>query len=362
MTLTFSRIIRSLAGVAILCAATLSPSAQAAEERDGQHDFDFSLGAWKTHIVRRLHPLSDSPETVEMNGTVSARKVWGGKAFLEEINVDGPQGHWQGASLFLYNPQARQWSQNFFNSAHAEFDTSLVGSMRDGRIELFSHERFDGRAILVRGVWSDFTPTSHRYTESYSSDGGVTWEQEFTALKTKDDAPTRQAAAPAPAQRAAAGGPHGSKDFAFDIGTWKTHSSRLMHPLTGSKEWREMDGVTVVSKVWDGRANLAEYKADGPAGHVELLALRLYNPKTGQWNINFATPSGGALGVPATGEFRNGRADFYDQEKIGDKQVLVRFSIWGISHDAAQSEQAFSIDGGKTWEVNWINKYQRVAE
>jgi len=353
MSLNFSRGIRFLAG--LLIAAAMSPAVQATEERDGQHDFDFTLGAWKTHIVRRLHPLSASAETVELNGTVSARKVWGGRAFLEEINVDGPQGQWQGASLFLYNPQAKQWSQNFFNSAHAEFDTSLVGSMRDGRIELFSHERFDGRAIIVRGVWSDITPASHRYTESYSTDGGTTWEQEFTALKTKDEHPQPMAAT----QPASQGG---SNDFAFDIGTWKTHSSRLMHPLTGSTEWRDMDGVTVVSKVWDGRANLAEYKAEGPAGHVELLAMRLYNPKTKQWNINFATPSGGALGVPATGEFKNGRADFYDQEKIGDKQVLVRFSIWGISRDTAQSEQAFSTDGGKTWEVNWVNKYQRMAD
>jgi hypothetical protein len=358
MPVKFPRLICALA-----IAFVLPVVAPAAEERDGQHDFDFTRGAWKTHIVRRLHALSGSSETVEMNGTVVARNVWGGRAFLEEINVDGPQGHWQGASLFLYDPKGKQWSQNFFNSAHAEFDTSLVGSMRDGRIELFSHERLDGRAILVRGVWSEITPTSHRYTESYSTDGGVTWEQEFTALKTMDTEPApKPALVRTVAHAAAPGRRDGSNDFAFDIGTWKTHSSRLMHPLTGSKEWRDMDGVTVVSKVWDGRANLAEYKADGAAGHVELMAMRLYNPQTGQWSINFATPAGGKLGVPGVGEFKNGRGDFYDQETIDGKQVLVRFSIWGITPDTAQSEQAFSVDGGKTWEVNWINKYQRMQE
>jgi len=359
MTWIFSRIARMLASAVLLCAASQSPAAV----RDGQHDFDFSDGAWKTHIVRRLHPLSGSSETVELNGTVRARKVWGGRAFLEEINVDGPNGKWQGASLFLYNPQAGQWSQNFFNSAHAEFDTSLVGSMRDGRIELFSHERLDGRAILVRGVWSEFTPTSHRYTESYSTDGGVTWEQEFTALKTKDtQAVPQPALAPSTAQDSSPQRRDGSSDFAFDIGRWNTHTSRLMHPLTGSKEWREMEGVTIVSPVWDGRANLAEYKADGAAGHVELLSMRLYNPQTGQWSINFATPSGGKLGVPGVGEFKNGRGDFYEQETIDGKQVLVRFSIWSLTHDSAQSEQAFSVDGGKTWEVNWVTKYERTQD
>jgi len=122
-----------------------------------------------------------------------------------------------------------------------------------------------------------------------------------------------------------------------------------------------MEGVTVVTKIWDGRANLAEYRATGPAGVVELLALRVYNPKSRQWSINFATPKGGTLGaVPGVGEFRNGRADFYDQEAINGRAVLVRFSIWGVTAGEARSEQAFSADGGKTWEVNWITQYTRA--
>lgn len=154
----------------------------------------------------------------------------------------------------------------------------------------------------------------------------------------------------------------GQHDFDFDIGTWKTHSSRLMHPLTGLKDWADMDGITVVKKVWGGRANIAEYKADGPAGHVELLSLRWYNPAAHQWNLDFATPNVGTLGVPGVGEFKDGRGDFYDQEEINGKQVLVRFSIWGIGADKGQSEQAFSEDGGKTWEVNWVNKYERASD
>jgi len=159
-----------------------------------------------------------------------------------------------------------------------------------------------------------------------------------------------------------AGAHDGSHDFDFDFGTWKTHSSRLLHPLTGSQDWVQMDGVTVVTKVWNGRANLAEYRAAGPAGVVELLALRVYNPKSHQWSINFATPNVGTLGaVPGVGEFRDGRVDFYDQEAINGRAVLVRFSIWDVTAEEARSEQAFSGDGGKTWEVNWITQYTRVS-
>jgi hypothetical protein len=154
----------------------------------------------------------------------------------------------------------------------------------------------------------------------------------------------------------------GQHDFDFDFGTWKTHSSRLLHPLTGSTTWVDMDGITIVKKVWEGRGNLAEYKAKGPAGDIELLSLRYYNPEARQWSLAFATPNVGTVSVPSIGQFTNGRGDFYDQEEINGRYILVRFSIWSITADTAQSEQAFSDDDGKTWEVNWINKYTRIND
>lgn len=152
----------------------------------------------------------------------------------------------------------------------------------------------------------------------------------------------------------------GAHDFDFDLGSWQTHSQRLLHPLSGANDWVEMDGTTVVSPVWGGKANLAEFEADGPAGHLELLALRSYDPTAHQWSINFATPNVGTLGVPGIGELRNGRMQFLDQESINGRWVLVRFEIWSISSTTAQSEQAFSADGGQSWEVNWINRYTRI--
>src|SRR5271156_1377979 len=87
-----------------------------AQARDGSHDFDFNIGVWHTHIRRVLDPFSASSDVMELNGTVTIRPVWGGRARLEEIEADGPKGHWEGLSLFLYNPQSHQWSQSFLNS------------------------------------------------------------------------------------------------------------------------------------------------------------------------------------------------------------------------------------------------------
>jgi hypothetical protein len=153
----------------------------------------------------------------------------------------------------------------------------------------------------------------------------------------------------------------GQHDFDFELGSWRTHIRRLVHPLTGSTTWVEYDGTSVVRKIWDGRANLLELEVTGPAGHLEALSLRLYNPDAAQWSLNFANSSVGTIAQPTVGEFRDGRGEFYDQESVGGRAVLVRFVISDIQPDSCHFEQAFSVDGGKTWEVNWIATDTRIT-
>ena len=154
----------------------------------------------------------------------------------------------------------------------------------------------------------------------------------------------------------------GSHDFDFEIGKWNTHLRRLVKPLTGSTTWVEYDGTTVVSKVWNGKANLVELDVTGPAGHIEALSLRLYNPESHQWSLNFANSAGGTMAIPTIGEFKNGRGEFYDQETLNGRAVLVRFVISDITANSCHFEQAFSDDRGKTWEVNWIATDTRVKD
>jgi hypothetical protein len=157
-------------------------------------------------------------------------------------------------------------------------------------------------------------------------------------------------------------GRDGQNDFDFEIGTWKTKLKRLLNPLSGSTTWIEYEGTTVVRKVWNGRANLVELVADGSAGRFEGLSLRLYNPQSRQWSLNFAGVNGGVMTQPTTGEFKNGRGEFYSQETLDGRAILVRFVISDITHDSCRFEQAFSDDGGKTWEVNWIAVDTRMKD
>ena len=153
----------------------------------------------------------------------------------------------------------------------------------------------------------------------------------------------------------------GQHDFDFEIGTWKTHVKRRVKPLTGSNTWVEMDGTTWCRKILNGRANLVELIADGSSGHFEGMSLRLYNPQSGQWSLNFANAADGQLATPTVGGFKDGKGEFFDQELYNGRAIFVRFVITPLDKDTIRFEQAYSDDGGKTWEVNWIATDTRVT-
>ena len=154
----------------------------------------------------------------------------------------------------------------------------------------------------------------------------------------------------------------GQHDFDFELGLWKTHLRRLTRPLTGSTTWVEYDGTTRVTKVLDGRANLVELKVSGPSGTIEGLSLRLYNPQSQQWSLNFANINDGQLTPPTIGEFKNGRGEFYNQDTLNGRAIMVRFIITDITKESCRFEQSFSADGGKTWELNWVAVDTRMKE
>src|ERR1044072_4698498 len=136
----------------------------------------------------------------------------------------------------------------------------------------------------------------------------------------------------------------GQHDFDFEIGTWKTHLRRLQRPLSGSTTWVEYEGTSVVSKFLHGPVSLVELTVDGPAGRIEGLTLRLYNPQSRQWSLNFANINSGTLTPPTIGEFKDGRGEFYNQDTYNNRSILVRFVIIRITPDQYRFEQSFSDD------------------
>jgi hypothetical protein len=364
-------VMRPTVGLAQQTSDASNTSAQPAPaQRDGQHDFDFEYGTWKIHLKKLLHPLTGSTTWVEFDGTSVTRKVWGGRAQLEEFETDSPVGgRIEGLTLRLYNPQTRQWSLYWATSKSGTLGAPTIGEFKDGRGEFYDTEPSgpNGRSILVRYIWSKTDTDTPHFEQSFSDDGGKTWEVNWITDQTRTNDEVENAPAPpsseamkSQSQQAARDGQH---DFDFEIGTWKSHGSRLLHPLTGSTTWADFDGISIVSKVWNGRANLVELEADGPvAGHVENLSLRLYDPQSHQWSLYYASSKGATASVPTVGEFKNGRGEFFDAEPLNGRNVLVR-NVWSeITSSSCHFEQAFSDDGGKTWEVNWVTTDKRVKD
>jgi hypothetical protein len=182
---------RSIAGwvlitlfVATTISAQTTPAAppKASETpalRDGQHDFDGLLGKWKFHLKRLDHPLTGSHHWIEFDGTNVCRPIWNGKANYDEVELEGPGGqHIEGMTIRLYSAQSHQWSLYWASSAQGTLPPPpTVGSFdANGRGEFYDQEPFNGRMIFVRYVWKDITPESAHFEESFSDDGGKTWE------------------------------------------------------------------------------------------------------------------------------------------------------------------------------------------
>lgn len=148
----------------------------------------------------------------------------------------------------------------------------------------------------------------------------------------------------------------GQRDFDFEIGTWTTRVRVARNPLSNQPlDWVEYVGTSVVRPLMGGRANFVELAVEGGAGAIEGGSLRLYNPRSEQWSLNFASLRDGMLTAPVYGRFDDrGRGLFYGQDLLEGRAIQVRFAIDQVSRKEIHFEQAYSADGGVTWEVNWV--------
>ena len=147
----------------------------------------------------------------------------------------------------------------------------------------------------------------------------------------------------------------GERDFSWEMGSWTTNVRVRRNPLSGeAPKWAEYVGTSVVKPLLGGRANFVELSVAGPTGKIEGGSLRLYNPQSRQWSLNFASVNDGLLTAPVYGGFSGNRGLFYGQDMIDGRAILVRFIITKVSANEARFEQAYSTDGGVTWEDNWI--------
>ena len=163
-------------------------SATAAPPRDGAHDFDFLIGNWKAHVRRLPDRLIGSTTWVEYDGISNHKKILDSNANFEEFEVDNPEKHLhiKAQTLRLYNPDSHQWSIYLVDVDKGTLDLPpVVGQFTGTRGEFYDQEQYKGRAILVRYMWLNISPKSARMEQSFSPDGGKTWETNWICELTR---------------------------------------------------------------------------------------------------------------------------------------------------------------------------------
>jgi hypothetical protein len=172
-------------GISQLRAFSQTPTSQAsvnpstAVQRDGSHDFDFLIGDWKAHVRRLPERLKGSNVWVEYNGISNHKKLLDSNANFEEFDVSTPDHKLRikEQTLRLYNPESHQWSiYGVILDKGTLALPPVVGEFNGKRGEFYNQQTWEGRVVLVRYIWLDISPKSSRMEQSFSSDGGKTWE------------------------------------------------------------------------------------------------------------------------------------------------------------------------------------------
>jgi hypothetical protein len=334
---------RSMKSLAIFVAAALVGTASPS----GIHDFDFQVGHWRVHH-RRLKP--GTQQWVEFDGTVANRALIDGSANLEEHDIPAPTGAYRAVGLRAYDAKTREWAIWWLDGRYP----SLLGAPVKGRFEggvgrFFADYEQDGKPMRGRFLWSDITPKAARWEQAASSDGGQTWAPNWIMTLEREPSAMSQPEQPVP------------NDFAFLYGEWRVHH-RYLRVKDGRREWLDTDGTAACRPILGGQGNVEEHTIQAPSGAYRAIGLRAYDPKASRWSIWWL--DGRApheIDPPVQGGFENGVGTFHGETTIDGKPTRLRF-VWSqITATSARWEQAYSSDGGHTWETNWTMEFRRAS-
>lgn len=325
-------------------------SPAASTERNGQHDFDFLFGHWKLHLKRKV-PGTD--RWTESDGHGIYRKVWGGRANLNEFFSENPHDL-EGLTLRTYNPVTHLWSLYWANSREGILSSAQVGKFDHGRGEFYAQDNSNGKGTLVRYVWSKITPNSAHFEQAFSENGGNSWEVNWISdMMRIGDAEEPSSSSPGTVAEQP-----GQRDFEPLLGRWNFHLKVRLK--LGSTQWTDYTGPGECIPLWHGRAQLDTINLQGPTKHIEGLTVRLFNPKTHEWRLYWANSRDGLIVVPQIGQFKAGHGEFYTQDQDADDRTFLNKFDWSAMMSKPHFEQSVSYDGGKNWEVNWISDQTRV--
>lgn len=347
--------------LAATVAATVAASAVALSGAVGSasaavptsHAFDYQLGTWRVHVARLTNPGAAPARWTHYDGTHTVIPLLSGRANIGVLEIAGPQGPIEGLQIRLFNPQTQRWGLSFASGSDGEVQAPSVGQFTGDRGTFLSSERIAGHSAQVRSETIAAGTSHYRDVISYSLNGGTTWQPMWIAtyVKAAYDPTTLDV-------------PVGKSEHGFDFqnGSWHATLSRLVKRLQGSHVWRDYAGTMVEHRLWNGRANVGVLEVRSGKDCFESILLRTFNPQTREWHdYGVDTATGSVILPPVVGRFTDRGGELYERDSLAGHPIVVRYTFDQIAKESNRFVQAFSADGGATWETNAIVHFTRAA-
>jgi hypothetical protein len=341
------------AGGGAVCAPALATTPAGAAH---EHDWDWLLGNWDVWHSRLKDRLVNSTEWQEFAGKSAFWRTLGGLGNVDDNSLDLPAGVYRGLSVRAFDPKAGSWAIWWLDGRNPErIDPPVRGGFKGDEGEFIGKDVHKGTPVTVRFRWHEVRSKRPWWDQSFSTDGGKTWETNWRNYFTR----TSATATSLPRIEA---DPPEARAWDFLAGRWKVRNGKLRKRLAGNTHWDYFNSTLENWPVLGGRGNVGDADFAAPGGRYRGMSLRVYNDEKKEWLswwLDGRTPA--QISPPLRGAFGQEGGTLLGEDVHQGKPVKVR-SVWSRTDTANPHwEQAFSADGGKTWELNWIADLTRAT-
>ncbi|MFL6549031.1 MAG: hypothetical protein ACJ8OJ_10080 [Povalibacter sp.] len=324
-----------------------------AAEPDHTHEWDWLIGNWDVWHRRLKDRLVGSDEWQEFGGKSALWLSLGGLGTIDDNIVDLPGNSYRGLTLRAFDPTTQTWAIWWLDGRNpTHIDPPVMGRFEGESGTFIGRDTFKGIPILMRFRWNELHSKRPWWEQAFSTDEGAHWEvnwRNYFTLTSKETTPL-PVLADAP------------KDWDFLVGRWNVRHRKLAQRFVSSKQWQTFNGTLVNWPVLGGHGNVGDNAMNFPDGIRRGVSCRSFDPATREWLIwwlDGRTPS--TISTPLRGSFANGVGTFVGEEEMDGREVKTRVR-WSVADaNAPRWEQSSSVDGGHTWESNWISEFTRQA-
>ncbi|HEY0622224.1 hypothetical protein [Sphingomonas sp.] len=325
---------------------------------DRRGDWAWLEGNWKVEHRRLRRRLVQDSHWDRFTGTSAVWMTLGGLGTIDDNLLRLPGGDYRAVGIRAYDPAADRWSIWWLDGRNpTRIDPPVTGRLEGDTGTFTGSDRFEGRPIDVRFHWQGIHGSRPHWQQSFSPDGGASWEMNWENFFTR----TRKIPAPLPLLPESDPG-RAPDDWRFLAGRWTVRHRKLRKRLAGSRDWDEFGGTFVNWPTLGGNGNVGDNLMEAPTGDIRGVGFRAWDPATREWLswwLDGRDP--GRIGAPLRGRFVDGIGTYLSDDTHEGRPVKTRVTWSRITGRTARWEQAFSVDGGASWEVNWTSDFTRVA-